>query len=138
MASGIYNRWKANVMNKVVDMEADTIKVMLLDNTHTFNADHDVIGDVSANEISGTGYSAGGATLANKTVTQDDTNDRAVFDADDSQWTTATFDAYHAVIWDDTVATDDLICSIDFGGIKSVVAGTFTIQWNSGGIIRIA
>lgn len=134
MASGIYNRYKANLMNKVVDMEADTIKVMLLNNTHSFTATHNVIGDVSANEISGTGYTAGGATLASKAVTQAATTK---FDAADTAWTSASFTAYHAVIWDDTVATDDLIASIDFGGAQTVASGTFTIQWHADGIITL-
>jgi len=138
MASGIYNRFKANLMNKEVDLEADTIKVALLDNNHSFNADDNTWSDVSANEISGTGYTAGGEELANKSVTQDDTNDKAVFDADDVSWTSATFTAYHAVIYDDTLASDDLICSIDFGGAKSVSNGTFTIQWDSNGIITLS
>ena len=38
MASGIYNRFKANLMNKVVDLESDTIKVALYDNSHAFTA----------------------------------------------------------------------------------------------------
>jgi len=138
MASGIYNRFKANLMNKEVDLEADTIKVALLDNNHSFNADDNTWSDVSANEISGTGYTAGGEELANKSVTQDDTNDKAVFDADDVSWTSATFTAYHAVIYDVTLASDDLICSIDFGGAKSVSNGTFTIQWDSNGIITLS
>lgn len=138
MADGIYNRAKYNWMAKVVDMVNDTIKVMLLTSVHTFDADHDVIGDVSANEISGTGYSAGGATLGSKTLTQDDTNDRAVFDGADTQWTTATFTARHAVLWDDTPASDPLLCNIDFGTDKSVTGGTFTISWNASGIIRIS
>lgn len=139
MASGVYNRHKANLMNKLVDMGTggDTFKVALFDNVHTFDADHDVWADISANEISGTGYTTGGATLANQTVTQDDTNDLGKFDADDSSWTTATFTAYHAVIYDDTLAGDDLVCNIDLGGAKTVSAGTFTIQWNTNGITRI-
>lgn len=135
MASGIYNRFKANLMNKIIDMEADTIKCMLLDNSHAFSAGDNVIGDVSANEISGTGYTAGGATLAGKAVTQAATTK---FDATDTAWTTATFTAYHAVLYDDTIATDDLICSIDFGAAKTVTAGTFTIQWHVDGIITLA
>jgi hypothetical protein len=135
MASGMYNRFKANLMNKIVDLEADVIKVMLLDNSHAFNAAHNVIGDVSANEIAGTGYTAGGATLANKAVTQGATTK---WDADDVQWTGATFTAYHAVIYDDTVGTDDLILSIDFGGAQSVSSGTFTIQWHVNGIVTLA
>jgi len=135
MASGIYDRWKANLMNKIVDMEADTIKVMLLDDSHSFTTTHNVIGDVDTNQISGTGYTAGGATLAGKAVTQGATTK---FDGTDSAWTTATFSAWHAVLWDDTVGTDDLICSIDFGGEKAVTAGTFTIQWHASGIITLA
>lgn len=135
MASGIYDRFKANLFNKIVDLEADTVKVMLLNNSHSFTSTNNVIGDVSANEISGTGYTAGGATLAGKAVTQGATTK---WDATDVQWTTATFTAYHAVIYDDTVATDDLICSIDFGGAKSVSAGTFKIQWHVNGIVTLA
>lgn len=134
MASGIYERFKANLMNKIVDLEADTIQVALMDNVHVFSATDNVWTDVSANEISGTGYTANGAVLASATVTQAATTK---FDGNDSAWTTATFTAYHAVLWDNTVATDDLICSFDFGGAKTVTAGTFTIQWHANGIITL-
>ena len=134
MASGIYERFKANLMNKIVDLEADTIQVALLDNSHAFTATDNVWTDVSANEIAGTGYTANGVVLASATVTQAATTK---FDGNDSAWTTATFTAYHAVLWDNTVATDDLICSFDFGGAKTVTAGTFTIQWHANGIITL-
>ena len=136
MASGIYNRFKANLMNKEVDLEADTIKVILLNNSHSFTATHNTYSQVSANELSTAGgYTAGGATLASKAVTQGATTS---WDAADASWTSATFTAYHAVIYDDTHATDDLICSIDFGGAQTVASGTFTIQWNASGIITLA
>ncbi len=136
MASGIYNRFKANLMNKIVDMEADTIKVMLLDDSHSFTAANTVIGNVSANELAnGNGYTTGGATLASGAVTEAATTK---FDGTDTAWTSATFSAYHAVLYDDTVGTDDLICSIDFGGVQTVTAGTFTIQWHADGIITLA
>lgn len=134
MASGAYERFKANMMNKVVDLEADTIKVMLLDNSHSFSATDNVIGDVDTNEISGTAYSAGGETLTTKAVTQAATTK---WDADDTEWTGATFTAYHAVIYDST-ATDNLIISLDFGGAQAVASGTFKIQWDSAGIVTLA
>ena len=141
MASGVYNRMKANLMNKLVSLAnaGDVIKVALLDTNHVFDADNNVFTDISANELSssGTGYTSGGETLANQLVTQDDTNDLAKFDADDVQWLTATFTAFHAVIYDDTLAGDDLIGSIDFGGAKTVTGGTFTIAWNANGILRL-
>lgn len=136
MASGIYNRFKANLMNKEIDLEGDTIKVMLLDGDHAFTATHNVIGDVNSNELAnGNGYTTGGATLASKSVTQ---AAATKFDAADTAWAASSFTAYHAVLWDDTIATDDLICSIDFGGAKTVSSGTFTIQWHSDGIITLA
>ncbi len=135
MASGIYNRFKANLMNKEIDLEADSIRVMLMDNSHSFTAADNTKSQVVANEISGTGYTAGGGVLDNKAVTQAATTK---WDADDEAWTTATFTAYHAVIYDDTMTNDDLICSIDFGGAQTVAAATFTIQWDAAGIITLA
>lgn len=136
MASGIYNRFKANLMNKVVDLEADTIKVALLNGSHAFTATNTVWTDVSANEItntSGTAYTAGGVTLTGLTVTEGATT---IWTASSVSWTTATFTANHAVIYDIT-ATSNLVLSIDFGGAKTATAGTFTINWNVNGIINL-
>ena len=135
MASGIYNRFKANLMNKEVDLEADTIKVILLSGGHSFSATDNVLTDISGNEIIGTGYTAGGATLASKAVTQAATTK---WDADDAEWSSATFSAAHAAIYDDSVGTDDLICSIDFGATQVIAGGTFTIEWSGDGIITLA
>ncbi len=133
MASGIYNRFKANLMNKVVDLEADTVNVTLYDNSHSFTAsDTDY---TTNNELATTGgYTQGGKTLASKGVTEAATTK---WDAADVAWTSATFTAYHAVIYDST-ASNDLIASIDFGGAKVVADGTFTIQWDAAGIITLA
>ena len=138
MASGVYNQFKTEIMNKVIDLEADTVKVALLDNSHSF--DQTAVGWATpdANELSsGCGYTTGGEALASKAVTQESTHGK--FDAADVSWTSATFTAYHAVIYDDTPTSpaDPLICSIDFGGAQSVSSGTFTIQWAAGGILTI-
>ena len=139
MASGVYNQFKAEVMKGTLDLVADTVKVALMGSVHSFNPDDTGWAAVSANEISGTGYTAGGQALANQTVTQDDVDDEGVFDADDVAWTDATFTAYHAVLYDDTPTSpaDPLICSIDFGGAQTVTGGTFTIQWAEEGILNI-
>ena len=133
MASGIYERFKANLMNKEVDLDTDEIHVSLLDSNHSFTSTHNDWTDVEANEISGTGYTASGATLANTAVTQGNVTK---WDADDVAWTTATFTANHAVIHDKTNA-GNLIASIDFGGAQQVTSGTFTIQWHGSGIITL-
>lgn len=133
MASGIYNRFKANLMNKEVDLVADVIKITLYDNSHSFSATDTVY--TSTNELASTGgYTQGGKTLANKAVTELATTK---WDADDPSWTGATFTAYHAVIYDSSVS-NNLIASIDFGGAQAVSSGTFTIQFDSAGIITLA
>jgi hypothetical protein len=139
MASGVYNQFKGELMNKVYDLEADQTFCALMNNSHTFNADDDGWASVSANELgSGSGYTTNGDEITG-TVTVDDTDDEGVFDATDAQWTSATFTAYHAVVWDTTPTSpaDPLICSIDFGGAQTVTAGTFTIQWDAEGIVNI-
>lgn len=131
MSSVIYQRFLANLMNKEIDLEADTVKVALLDNNHVVDGSDNNWVDVSANEISGDGYTAGGATLSGKAVTQGATTK---WDADDVSWTDAIFSAYHAVLYSGT----DLIASIDFGGEQAIADGTFTLVWDAAGIITLS
>jgi len=133
MASGIYNRFKANLMNKEVDLEADTINVGLYDISHAFTAADTTY--TTTNELPTLGgYTQGGQALTGMSVTEAATT---YWDATDASWTSATFTAYHAVIYDAT-ATNSLVCSIDFGGAQTVTSGTFTIQWHVNGIISLA
>ncbi|MDY0278097.1 MAG: hypothetical protein RBQ97_08430 [Acholeplasma sp.] len=122
-------------MNKEIDLEADTIKVMLLNNIHAFDGADNVLADISANEISGAGYIAGGKILAGKAVTQGAVTK---WDATDVIWTDASISAYHAAFYDDTLTNKDLIASIDFGGEISVADGTFEMQWDVQGIITLS
>lgn len=140
MADVIYNSFKRDVMNGSIDLDTDTIKVMLVTSTYTPDQDaHTKRSDIT-NEVSGTGYSAGGASLANKAVTADNTDNEGVFDADDVQWTTSTITARGAVLYKSrggASSADELICYLDFGSDKVSTAGTFTISWNAEGIINL-
>ena len=134
MASGIYEDFKEDLMGAAVDCTGDTINVALLDDSHAFTATDTSWAAISANEMTGTGYSANGAALASKTITV--TSSVAIWDGADTAWTTSTFTAYHAAIYSVT-NTSSLICSIDFGGAQTVSGGTFTIEWSTGGIITL-
>lgn len=116
-----------------------TIKVMLLTSSYTPNQNaHDYVDDVVANEVSGTGYTAGGATLGSKTCTVATTV--TTFDAADTSWTTSTITARYAVIYYDDAGGDAdslLIGYIDFGADKSSDNGTFQITWHASGIFTI-
>lgn len=139
MADVIYNNFKKLIMNGGIDLDTDTIKVALVTSSYTPDQDvHDFFDDVT-NEVSGTGYTAGGATLGSVTVTADNTDNEGVFDAADTSWTTATITARAAVIYKSTgtASTSALIAYVDFGSDKVSTAGTFTISWNSEGILNL-
>ena len=96
----------------------------------------------TSNEItnsSGTAYTAGGATLTSVTPTTDGTT--AVCDFADVSFSSASFTANGALIYNDT-QSDKAVAVIAFGGDKTVTSGTFTIQFPtadaSNAIIRIA
>ena len=126
-------------MDGSIDLDTDTIKVALVTSSYTPDQDaHDFFDDVT-NEVSGTGYTSGGASLANKAVTADNTDNEGVFDADDTSWTTSTITARGAVIYKSTgtPSTSPLIAYIDFGSDKASSAGTFQITWNAEGILNL-
>jgi hypothetical protein len=140
MASLVYNSFKRDIMNGGIDLDTDTIKVALVTSSYSPNIDtHDNFDDVT-NEVSGTGYIAGGATLGSVTVTADTTNDRGVFDAADTSWATSTITARGAVIYKSTgvSSTSKLIAYVDFGSDITSTASTFSITWNASGIITLS
>mgnify|MGYP003440462599 CR=1 FL=1 len=141
MASVLYNSFKRDIMNGAIDLDTDTINVMLVTSTYTPNIDtHTKRSDVT-NEISGTGYTANGSPLASKVVSVDTAGDKGVFDAADLSWTTATFTARGAVLYKargGASSADELIGYIDFVTDRSCSNGTFTIQWDTAGIITLS
>lgn len=78
----------------------------------------------ATNEVSGTGYTAGGATLTN--VTPVLSGSTAVFDFADVSWSTATFTARGALIYN-TSASNKAVMSLDFGSDQVVSSGTFSV-----------
>jgi hypothetical protein len=110
---------------------SQTIKVALLTNAYTPNqSTHDYFNDVSANEVSGAGYTAGGATLGTKTCTISSLT--TTFTGADVAWADATLsNVRYAVVYyaSGDAATSTLICYTDFDSDKSVSAGTFTVGW---------
>ena len=139
MASIIYNSFKKKIQDGSIDLDTDTIKVALVSSSYTPSQDNDDFFNDVTNEVVATGYTAGGATLANKSVTQDNTNDRGVFDADDASWAASSITARGAVIYKSSgvSSTSPLIAYIDFGGNQTTVAQTFYLQWATTGILYL-
>jgi hypothetical protein len=141
MASKLYGSFFMKALNKEVDWDTDTIKVALVSSAYTPNQDtHDYLDDVIANEVTGTGYTAGGQALASKTITYDSATNVTVLDAADTVWSASTITARYAVIYDDAGASNAqkvLIGYVDFVSDQSSTNGNFTITWDATGIVRV-
>ena len=116
---------------------ANTYKLALYDNNASFTAATTVY--TATNEISGTGYSAGGGTLTNIDPTTSGTT--AFIDFADLTFSTATITARGALIYNSTNG-NRTVCVLDFGADKTSTAGDFTIVFPtadaSNAIVRIA
>lgn len=119
-----------------------TFKLALYDNNASFTAA--TTDYTSTDEVSGTGYTAGGGTLTNVTPTTSGTT--AFTDFDDLTFSSSTITARGALIYNTTTGggsgTTDTVVVLDFGSDKSSSAGDFTIIFPtadaSNAIIRIA
>ena len=129
-------QFKRDVMLGLHDLDSDTIKIALFTSSATLNATTTAY--ATTNEISGAGYTAGGVTLASASVINNSTS--GCFDATDPEWTSATFTARGALIYNDT-ESDLAIAVLDFGGDFTVAGGTFKVvfpaQTKDTAIVRI-
>lgn len=135
-----YGKAFLTLANKEMDVNSDTWKTMLTTSAYVPDQDaHDYKDDVT-NEISGTNYTAGGATISPLTSVY--TGGTNIWNADgsDAAWATATFTCRIAVNYDDTpgtAGTKGLLSYVDMGGDQTVSAANFTIQWAAAGIVQV-
>lgn len=129
MASLIYNSALDDLVRGNIDADTDTFKVMLTTNSYTPDKDADLKRSAVTNEVSGTGYSAGGNT-ATVSVTKDTANDRIDITLGGTTWPASTLTGRRAVYYKSrggASSADELVAVIDFGADVSTTAGTFTL-----------
>lgn len=118
---------------------AQTWKVALLTGTFVYNhATHSTYASLT-NEVVGTGYTAGGATLAGKASDYVDSA-TVKLSATNPEWGPgATFiNVKFAACYDDVTAGKPLRALFELATAQSVSNGTFTLQWHANGLVRIA
>ena len=121
--------FKKDVMLGDQHLDSDTLHIALYTSSATLSAATD--GYITANEVAnGNGYTTGGIALASKTVEENSTS--GVFDAADPEFTSATFTARGALIYNKTLGdassnSRGAIAILDFGGDFTVAGGTFKI-----------
>lgn len=133
MASLIFNPAIEALADARIDFNSDTFYLMLVTSSYAPDKDaHDFRNDVT-NEVTGTGYTAGGQEV-DVTVTPDDANDRVDIEFAPVTWSTATITARAGVIYKNrggASSADELVAYVDFGGNVASTAGDFTVTFTS-------
>lgn len=138
----IYNSFLKALGDGNVSFANDTIRVMAVAETYTFDMDHRTLADVdpATHEVTGTNYAR--IDIAGKTSTQDDLNDLAKFDGESISWTAIDTNekikglVVYRHVSDDTDGIPLLF--VDSGGFPINTNGAdLTIDWNTAGIFRI-
>lgn len=123
-----------------IDLSLASNKIAMF--TNSITPDFDAVspaygaGAFAANEVSGAGYAAGGATVSVPTLTG--ATGTMTFNLDDTTWAASTItSARCALLYADALAGKNAICLINFGADYSTVAGSFTIQWPGAGMFAV-
>ena len=133
--------FKQALLDGEMDFSSDTsqtFKIALFTSSATLDASTTAYS--ATNEVSGTGYTAGGNTL---TISTNPTTSgtTAFLDFADTTWAAATITARGALIYQ-SGGSNPAVAVLDFGADKTSTAGDFTIQFPtadaSNAIIRVA
>lgn len=134
MASLIYNTAVRFIATGAIDLDTDTFKAMLVTSSYTADKDvHDFRNDVT-NEVSGTGYTAGGQTVTATVAAVDTANDRVDTTFGTLTWSAATITARGLVIYKSrggASSADELVCYVDFLADKTSSGGDFVVTFSS-------
>ena len=139
ISQGMCSSFKQQLFLGEHDLDTDTIKMALYVSAATLDASTTVYSTSNEVSSSGTNYTAGGNTLTGATVSLSGTT--AFVDFADTSWTTATFTARGALVYNSS-KSNKAIAVLDFGSDKTSTNGTFTVQMPvadaTNAIIRIA
>lgn len=130
--------FKTELLGGTHDLDTDVIKIALFTSAATLGATTTAYS--STNEVAnGSGYTTGGNTLAGAVISSSGTT--AFVDFSDSTWSSASFTARGALIYNSSKA-NRAIAVLDFGADKTSTNGDFVVQFPtadaSNAIIRIA
>lgn len=136
MASTVSDFAQAKQLIREFGIDGQTLKLALVDSTYVFSDADTVWADMSGDEITGTGYTAGGETLTGVTVTP-----AGAIDADNVVWSTATITFRRGILYF-SGTIDGKVNPVLFSYLYddtpadvSVTASDFTHIWSTSGIV---
>lgn len=143
MATGdltVFDEAKLALLDGTHDLDTDTIKLAICDNTTapTAGTATPALGDFTEVGAAGS-YTAGGTSL---TISLTEAAGTVTFDATNNptwaQNASNDTDAYWGIIYNDTAVGDPAIAFVDLGGPVDMTAGDLTVTWNASGIFTLA
>ena len=156
MANFVYNYGKQALLQGSFNFGAVTgsamvLKMLIATNSYVPNIDTHLyrasITSTAGNEVSGSGYTAGGFLLSSPNIQVDNTLNQGILYATSMVLTPITFtSALYGVIYASSglgVASDPLICALDLGtdpasgNYWAVTAGTFNINTPAAGVLAL-
>lgn len=135
----VYGLTLQSLVNAEIDFDTATVKAMLCTSAYVPSQDTHRYKSSVTGEVAGTGYTAGGVTLASKTVTYDTATNTLTLDCADPAWPASTITARYLVFYVSTGsdATSALISYVDFGADVSTTTGTWTYAVPTSGIAQL-
>lgn len=124
ITSAICKSFKQEILEGVHDLSADTLKIALYSSSASLGVDTTEYS--STDEVSGTGYSAGGATLT--VVAPSILGAKAIVDIADIEWLASSITASGALIYNAS-KSNKAVCVLSFGGSRSSSAGVFRVTF---------
>jgi hypothetical protein len=133
MPSLVYNSAIRDAAVGNIDFDTDTFKMILVTSTYTASKSHAKRSDIT-NEVTGTGYTAGGNAAACTVAATDNVNNDVEITFAITSWTSATITARAGVIYKSrggASSADELVGYVDFGSDVSSTNGTFAVTVSS-------
>ena len=138
----IFEEFADTIGKKLVNLDTDTLKLGLVTTAYGSvgaSTASPTWSDFSGAEVSGSGYSAGGATVASNSLVE--ASGVSTFDASNVTWSQTSAgpaDVRTAILYSSTAASSNAIAAVDIGSAAvSLVNGDITVAWHASGIITM-
>lgn len=139
MANGIFYSCYKDLMSAALNLTDGNVQLALLTSAYTPDlVNHAFWSDISANEASGTGYTAGGKAISSPTLTNNPSaspNPTCTFSGNPVSWTGLTLTFRYGVVYHNTgtATTSRLIGLFDYLTNQVITSSTFTNNWAASG-----
>lgn len=141
--SGLYVltfRDSLNATQMALDLTSTSNKWALFTNTVTPNYNTDTAygtAPYNANEVTGTGYTAGGVAVASPTLTAS-AGGILTYDQADLSWANSTLTGVRcALLYANALTPKAAVCLVDFGQDYATSNGTLAVNWNAAGVFTL-